>query len=392
MEPLSPHKALEDRDMHRNRPQAKLLTTAVLTAVYLLTGPQAAADAISPAPADLTLWAGRDIWLGADSTVNGGLLAGRNVSVNQSGDLRDVYSVGNTYLDRDARIAGSVLAGGSANAGRNLNVTGNWTGLSVGLDRDAFVGGDITAATGQISLSRNADVGGSVGGNAGIWIDRDSSVAGDVSPGPGRSLSTGRNVSIGGSREAGPTAFDTLAPPAAPDRPTSAGPGSEGIWRGRGENLSLDPGEYASVGFGPDASLSLSAGDYTMSSFWMDRDGVVTVDTTGGDVTLDVLGGFSTGRNVTFDKVGDGQFRVNVLDGPFWLARESKFEGLVSVWGGDLGADADVELEGAFYATGNIDLGSGANVIGAPGAAVPEPAAASLLLLGLLPLLRRRKV
>jgi len=318
----------------------------------------------APAAADVvdlsgvTLGAGRHLGFGQNGTVEGDIAADGNISIDRNGRVASAYAEGSVYFDQGATVAGDVLG------------------------------------MGGINLNRNTSVGGSVLGNHGIWIDQNSSIVGDVSPGLGNSLSTGRNVSIGGSTD--PAALDLTVGVGSLARPAHGAHGGQDIWAGRNSTTDLQVGAYKSVSLDRDTTLNLTGGEYTLKSFWMGRDSVVNVDTSAGDVVLNVLGGFSTDRNVQFRTSGEGALRVNVFDGNLWLGNDAKLEGAVRVFGGDFGAGNDATLRGQFFASRDIWLGSGANVmhsmlVTSDGQAVPEPMTAAVLALGGAMLLWKRR-
>jgi cytoskeletal protein CcmA (bactofilin family) len=167
----------------------------------------------------LALHAGKEIWLGAGTTVNGDIAAIGQISADSGSSLQNVTSMSGVWVGSNVQIRGDVVAGGAANAGSGLDLEGTWSGASVGLGRDARVTGSVLG--GSVSIDRNARIDGSVRSNSTLWIDRDGSVTGDATPGLGYKISTGKKVSIGGSTA--PAAVQIPAPDV--DKPEHA-------WRG----------------------------------------------------------------------------------------------------------------------------------------------------------------
>jgi len=363
--------------------------SAVWLAVALLA-PPAAADTITVGLDDLAMRAGDAIWIGHSSVIGADIAAGGGISVDRDSSLAGLYANKNVWVGRDVTVAGRVLANTTANADRGLNLTGDWTGSSVWFGREADATGNVIARTGQISIDRDGRIAGNVLGNHNIYLAQNTAVAGDVSPGVGRSLLRGSGVTIAGSTAPAPAAGDTFALPDVGPAPDRGVLGSSSIWKGNNTTTALEAGAYRDLGFGRHVALGLSAGTYTMKNFWMDREGRVTVDTTAGDVILNVHKNFSTGHSVVFDKVGDGDFVINVFGSEMWLEHDAVLNAQVRVWNGDFGAGHDSMLTGSIWAGDDISIDHGANVsLGAR--AVPEPGSLALIALGGVLMRQRRK-
>jgi len=373
----------------------RLVFTVGAFAAALTAGiPRAAADPVTVAAESLALRAGKEVSLGSNVSVDAAIAAGTSVSAGQGATLGDIYAGTNVWLDRYATVRGTVLANGSANADQGLDLIGSWTGKSVYFARDAKVVGNVTGGAGNVSIDRNASITGNIVSNRSVWIDRDSTIDGDARAGLTGSLGTGHNVSISGSRDRGSFGYDSFSLPSMGDQPQAGNVGSQSVWAGRNSSTSLDPGEYRNLGFDRGATVNLSAGQYTLKEFWIDRDGVVNVDTTGGDVVLNVTGTFGTGRDTVFNKTGDGKLIINVFDSNVWLGQGNQIEAAISVWGGSFGADQGTKLTGNVAATGDIWFGNGSQIIFSAfgqGAEVPEPTALAIVVMGgVLTVMRRR--
>lgn len=371
----------------------KITLTAVAMTLLWTVGPSCAiAD---PIPIDeLALRAGKGIYLGKATVVDAAIAAKKSVTADKEVHLGGIYSFENIYLGRDAVVRGTVMAEKSASADRNLDLVGDWTGKGVSFGRDATVVGNVTAASQQIGIGRNADITGNVRGNHNIWIDRDSTITGDARPGIGRTLSTGGNVTITGSRDPGSVTVPDMGSSSVLDMnaPSHGDHGSRNIWRGNNSVFALDPGAYREVGFGHHATLNLSAGEYTLKTFWMDHDGQVNVDTSGGDVVLNVLNAFSTGHDVHFVKSGVGSLTINAYNSDIWLGNGADLAASICVFGGNFGAGNGMVLEGNVFASGQITLGNGSQITWSGGSpAVPEPGTVVLLALGAVGMLWKHK-
>ncbi len=336
----------------------------------------------------LTVYAGGSISMGNCSIIDGAIAAGTSVSAGQQVTLQDIYAQTTVYLGQKATVTGNVLANQSANADKYLNLVGNWSGRSVWMGKEANVTGDIYARSSSISIDRDSNIVGDIDGNGSIWLDRNTSVTGYVSPGLGQSLTYGSGVSIGGSTIPGYVDVPTFELPSIGDEPSHGSAGSQSIWQGNNSSLTLDAGAYNYVSFGRDATLNLSAGEYTMRSFWMDRGGEVYVDTSAGDVVLNILGSFSTGRDINFSKIGSGQLYINVFDSSVYFDSDVTLDAQIRVYGGNFGAGNNLELTGSIWASGNVTFGNDAHLTGQP---VPEPATLALLGLGCSLIIIRRQ-
>lgn len=326
----------------------------------------------------LTIYAGSGISIGNGTSIDGVIAAGTSVSAGSQVSLKDIYAQTTVWMGRNATVRGNVLANQSANADRYLNIVGNWSGKSVWMGREARVTGNINARSNSINIDRDGIIVGNINGNGSIWLDRNNTISGNVSPGIGKTLSYGSGVSIGGSTDPGYVDVATFELPSIGDEPSHGSAGSQNIWEGNNSTLTLDAGAYKTVGFGRDATLNLSAGEYTMKSFWMDRGGQVNIDTSAGDVVLNVLGSFGTGRETNFTKTGTGQLYINVFDSNMYFDRDVNLDALVKVYGGNFGAGNNLDFDGSIWATGSVTLGNDALLTGQP---VPEPT--TLVLLGL---------
>jgi len=358
--------------------------------ICVLSGAQALAT-----PFDLehaVLSAGGNLSIGNNVTIDAAITAKGNLSTGTKANLTSIYSASRIWVDNYSVIRGKVLANNTAEAGKNLDLIGDWTGKSAGFGNNAKITGDVVATAKPISIGNNAKITGNVNGNHNIWIGSNSSVTGDASPGLGKRLSTGRNVTIGGSRDPAPAPVETYEGPFVTDlpEPSHGSAGSTSIWRGNNISYTLAAGAYKTVGFGNNVTLSLGAGEYTMKSFWIGNNAQINVDTSAGDVELNILGDFGTGNKALFNKVGSGRLIVNVFNGgDVWLGNETVVAAQVAVWDGNFETGQSADLTGQFYATNNIWIGNNSNVV--LNNDVPEPSSLVLTCLGGLLMIKHRR-
>ena len=365
-----------------------LLAMAVLLTAVVGAN-QAAADRITVDTNSLAIYAGKAIWIDKESEIQGDIASGKSISTGATVTLRSAYTEGFLWLDRDNSVRGSVLANGYADAGRGLDFQGSsWTGNSVYVGRGAAVTGDIVGGSGLIGIDREAQVAGSVLGNNNIWIDRNSTVDGDASPGLGKRLSTGSNVTISGSRSPANVVADTFELPDLPGTPAKGSYGSQSIYRGNNTVMTLAPGSYRNLSmWGNNTTLNVSAGTYTLRQFWIGDGGVVNVDTAGGDVIFNAHKDFDTGNSVKFNKTGGGDLIVNLFDNSIWLGQDTAIEAKIRVWDGGFAAARNLKLRGSIWADDHVTIARNSLLYFNT---VPEPASAATLLLGMGILLRRR--
>lgn len=339
------------------------------------------AGAVSVDIQNLALRSGTDLWLGGGSTVQGSIAAGRDISVDSNGTISgSSYAGKDSWYGHNGSVGGSVYAVKENVMARDGNVGGNVTGGSVHFGRDTNVGGNVTAGTGGVSVDRDTSIGGNVTANKNIWIDKNSTVGGNATAGVGKSVETGRNVTIGGTTGSGATPdAPSFSAPALPTAPTTPGASGPYQWTGNGGELTLTPGQHGGLGFGNNATLNLTAGQYDLGEFWMANNGLVNVDTSAGDVYLNFYGDMSTGNNVLFNKTGDGNLFITLFDSDAWLGSNNELDAALRAYNGSFGADPETSLTGTYWATGEIALGRSTSVEymnyynGGGGATVPEP-------------------
>jgi len=260
----------------------------------------------------------------------------------------------------------------------------------------ATVTGNIQARD-DVDLTKNAFVTGSVLADDDIYLGDGTTVYGDASPGTGGQLSLGANVTITGSTDPLDKTFADFSIAGVPSKPSKPKAGKNNVYGSAESVTSLDPGKYKNVSFDRDSVLNLAAGEYTFKSFWMDKRGVVNVDTSSGDVTINIRSGFDTGEYVQFNPNGAGKVIINVWgnDGAY-LGKSNIMKANVFVWDGVFGAERDLVFYGTILAKNDITIAEGGVLYYSQGEggyqpAVPEPATAIIILAGAGILLRRRR-
>lgn len=366
----------------------KNVTTMIITVCALSA--LASAGVITPDMSSLAIYSGKSIWLGSGSSVDADIAAGGEITTGAKAQMKGLYTEGYIWLSKDNKVNGRVLANLSAEASTNLEFTGSsWTGKSAYMGTGAKVSGDIIAGAGDINLDKNAVISGNLNGNANIWIGNYGQVSGDASPGLKGSLSKGKKVSIGGSTSPSYADYDTVALDSMGPAPVIHDYGTKDVHGGNKAVVDLSAGEYKDLNvWGTGAKLNLSSGTYTLRDFWLGNQSVVNVDTTKGDVVLDIHKNFGVGNDVKFNVIGDGGLTLNVFD-DVNLGKNVDLAAQLRAWEGNVNAGDNLAFLGTIQAAGGVSIG--------PGGVVnyynhtPEPATLTLLGLGGGALLWRRR-
>ena len=254
----------------------------------------------------------------------------------------------------------------------NINELSLWAGGTIGLGSYVNVGGTMASA-GNISTGSGTSLA-SIYTQGNVWLGSNSYVSGNVLA--NGQVQTGYNVSIGGSSD---DYGDFVLPQL--DLLESGGIGTDNIYGAKNSTTTLSSGLYRDLSFDKNTTLNLSAGSYSLNNFWMNKNSVVNIDTSGGDVILNVSGGFSTGRDVSFTKSGSGNLYINVFGANVWLDNDVTLNAIVKVFGGNLGFGDSAQLAGQYYATGDIWLGSNSQIEYVSSQAIPEPASLAIFAL-----------
>ncbi|MFA6187231.1 MAG: PEP-CTERM sorting domain-containing protein [Phycisphaerae bacterium] len=267
-----------------------------------------------------------------------------------------------------------VVLAAAAGQGSTIDIgsVGLWAGGKIDLGGGVSVSG-IAASGGAFSASSGTNLT-SIYTEKGVWIDKGSVVSGDVIA--NGKIETGSNVKIGGTVSA---YSDFVLPKLDILEKTTFG--TKDVYGKKDSTTTLLAGDYKGLSFSKDTTLNLSSGKYNIQSFWMDKDSVVNVNTSAGDVVLNIAGSFSTSRNVSFANTGSGSLQINIFGKDFWLGSDSSLSAVLKVFGGNIGADSSVNLSGQMYATGNIWLGNNSQFEYTPAiaTAIPEPSTLALL-------------
>ena len=251
----------------------------------------------------------------------------------------------------------------------DIGSVGLWAGGTISLGREVSVNG--TAASGRDFSALSGTNLTSIYTEKNVWIDRNSTVSGDI-------IANGKiqvsGVKVGGSIEE----FSDFVLPKL-DILEKTAFGTKDIYGKNNSTTTLLAGDYKSLSFSKDTTLNLSSGEYNIQSFWMDKESTVNVDTSAGNVVLNIAGSFSTSQNVSFTNTGSGSLQINIFGRDFWLGSGSSLSAVLKVVGGNIGIDNSANLSGQMYATGNINMGNGSQFEYTPATAIPEPSTLAFL-------------
>lgn len=267
-----------------------------------------------------------------------------------------------------------VVLAAAAGQGSTIDIgsVGLWAGGTIDLGSGVSVSG-IAASGGDFSASSGVNLT-SVYTERNVWIDKNSAVSGNIIA--NGKIQTGSNVKIGGTVSA---FSDFVLPELSILEKTTFG--TKDVYGKNKSTTTLSAGDYKSLSFSKNTTLNLSSGKYNIQSFWMDRDSTVKVDTSAGNVVLNIAGGFSTSKNVSFANAGSGSLQINIFGKDFWLGSGSSLSAVLKVFGGNIGTDSSAKLTGQLSATGNIYLGSSSQFTytSVDAGAIPEPSTLAFL-------------
>jgi cytoskeletal protein CcmA (bactofilin family) len=258
-----------------------------------------------------------------------------------------------------------------------------WSGGSIGTGNNATITGT-SASKIAINLNKGTSAG-SIYTAGSIWLGNNVTVTGDATAKWGITKSKG-TVITGSS-----SSFSDFSLPKLDilSRPST---GTNYIYAGSNSSKTLSPGEYSGWNFSNSTTVNLTSGSYNLSSFWAGNGSVVNIDTTSGDVVLNVVGNFSVGSGVKFVSSGSGTLRVNVFNSDAWLDNNVNIKGDIRVYGGGLTTGSSVNLTGSVYATGDIYLGNDSDVTYAStSTSIPEPSTIVLFTASAMVFIARRR-
>ena len=296
----------------------------MVVGLVLAVAATAAADTVDIN--SLLLYSGEEmIVLQSDSFYFGAIAAKQDVDIRERVRTDAVYSEANVSFGDDAVVRGRVLANAVATAGMRLDFVGSdFTGSTVNINTDATIQGNVQARSGTMDIQSGATVTGSLLGNRDVAVGDNSTIYGDASAGIGYNLIFGNNVTVTGSTDPLDKAIAAFTLPLMPAEPPRPRIGRNNVLGSAESTVNLAPGAYKDLSIEQDSVLNLSSGTYVFKSFWMAKRGIVNVDTSGGDVVINVTSGFDTGQYVQFSPSGEGKVIINVYgNGGGWLREKT---------------------------------------------------------------------
>lgn len=384
--------------MHHNSNRRVSAARSAVVGLILAVAGTAAADTVDIS--SLLLYSENEmIVLQSDSFFFGAMAAKMDVDIKERVRTDAVYSELNISFGDDAVIRGRVLANDVATAGTRLDFVGSdFTGNTVNINTDATIHGDVQARSDTMDIKSGATVYGSLLGNRDVQVGDNSTIYGDASAGIGYDLVFGANVTVTGSTDPLDKAIAAFTLPLMPAEPPTPKAGKNNVRASAESTVNLAPGSYKDLSIEQDCVLNLSSGTYVFKSFWMATRGIVNVDTSGGDVVINVTSGFDTGQYVQFNPSGEGKVIINVYgNGGVWLGLGNVMKANMFVWSGIFGADKNLQFMGTILVKNNISIDEGAALYYSQGAggyqqqAVPEPISLAMLAAGAAMMLLRRR-
>ena len=346
----------------------------------------------------LLLYSATDgIQIDPNSILAGASAAAGRIDLDDDVQSGAVYTENRLVVGRRVSIVDRALANLNISIDRDFTFTGSAvTGNEVAVGRGASVTGNIEGRDDQINVGRDSIVIGNLLSNNKITINQNTLVQGDASPGIGYSVKLKPGAVVTGSTDPAAHVIPTFDLPDMPSAPSAPAYGSSNVYASAESVIDLDPGQYKGLSLERDCELNLTSGEYTFKSFWMDKRGIVNVDTSAGDVIINVHEGFDTGQYVQFNPTGDGKVIINVFGtGGISLDKYNVMRATVQVWEGAFYADEQADFRGTIMAEGKIWIAGQSTLVYAPGTngyfMMPEPATMALLFGGAGVVLTRRR-
>ncbi|MHC4985839.1 MAG: PEP-CTERM sorting domain-containing protein [Planctomycetota bacterium] len=338
-----------------------------------------------------------EIQIDADTILEGASAAAGKITLDDDVQSGAVYTEDELVIGRRVTVVDRALAVLDIDIDRDFTFTGSAiTGDEVTLDRNASVTGNIEGRDDSVSVGRNSTVIGDVLSNDKIVLNNNAMIQGAASPGIGYSVQFKPGAVVTGSTDPAAHILPTFDLPDMPSAPSVPDHGDSNVYASSESTVDLDPGRYKALSLERDCELYLTSGEYTFKSFWMDKRGIVNVDTSAGDVIINVHETFDTGQYVQFNPTGDGKVIINVYGtGGISLDKYNVMRATVHVWDGDFSAAEQADFRGTILARGKIWIAEESTLVYAPGTGgyfmMPEPATMVLLVSGAGFVLTRRR-
>ncbi|MCC5830040.1 MAG: hypothetical protein JJU36_11385 [Phycisphaeraceae bacterium] len=287
-------------------------------------------------------------------------------------------------------MTGAIYALGSVGTGTHVQVGGDIVGGSIALGNHTMVDGTLYS-TGSIGLGNHSTVQGDAFAVTSLNANNHSGIHGHGQYGT-TSWTHNHAQIAGGVHQTNPDITAQLL-----FGPEFGHSGGSNFWLSNHETADLGAGAHGAFSTGQHGTVTLTAGTYHFSSFWLGNHSKLAIDTSAGEVNLIIDGDFSTGQHTGIFRSGD--YGVNIhAAGNIWLGADFLGEASFFAHDGSLSTGTKAQIEGSLYASGNLWLGNQTMVEGMSfftgsggggAAAIPEPASAMLLAAGAIVLLRR---
>jgi hypothetical protein len=168
------------------------------------------------------------------------------------------------------------------------------------------------------------------------------------------------------------------------DLPASPGSshGSSNQFYGNNQTITIAPGSYGDYTFGQGPTINLSAGTYRFKTFDLSSSNhaAVNADTSAGDVVFILANGnLQPGNTFQITTSGGGRMFLHIVNGSFQPGNTATLYGVdVRIYNGSLQPGNNFTLTGTAWASGSVQLSSGAvypmgTSAGTPGPLVAAP-------------------
>ncbi|MCM8775534.1 MAG: hypothetical protein NC930_04190, partial [Candidatus Omnitrophica bacterium] len=193
------------------------------------------------------------------------------------------------------------------------------------------------------------------GANGNVTLESMAKVIGHVTH--SGILSLGASASVGsssvGSSIVAPKLFGGLMLPAA----SIFTAGGTDVIKGDIQSTTLAPGTYGDLTLGNNNALNLGSGAYYFDKIIAGDNLTLTVDLSGGDLLLYILGNVNFGMNLNFSLINGTADNIYLESlGSFALHANSKWYGTVYTPYGNLTVGPTSDILGSLYSGGQIEI------------------------------------
>ncbi|MCE5276411.1 MAG: PEP-CTERM sorting domain-containing protein [Planctomycetaceae bacterium] len=360
--------------------------------LVLFLAATAGADLINVTRSDLTVYAGGQLSTGSGISVSGSLAAGGAIWIDSDSTISgNVYGGGLIQTDQDVSVSGRIVSAGDVWIDKNSTVGAIDAGGTVSFGSPVTTGA--IRATGNVSISSNSQIDGSVQSAARVTLASRAHVYGNVVYGTTYSKNS-KAVVDGTTHKGGAAAPDTWTT----DTMVTTTLGSAGAyhWYSGNSTTSLTGGDYGRLDFGSGATLYLTqAGTYNFQSLSLGSNVRIVASADVGQIVINIRDAFSAVDGLNFSRIGSNAVTVKA-GGNVEIGDDGQIAATLFSFGQNFNVGSGTVIEGSVYAAHNLWLASNVQVLGSIPAEgtqqqIPEPATLALLMMGGAAILLRRR-